>query len=879
MAKGKIISGGPGGSYSVAVQYDVAAINARLLALQQRASQAQIDLSEAQNTLADIESERDALVAEQNLLIDALQDDPTTDELKALNEKSAELIAKSAQIGKQSVIVKSLTLEILSNQKEQARLSAAPESVPVDAWCADYSLGLAGDVALVEIPGGDRKTHIQIRPGYVDNAAYAQMRDGMLRRPYADIAAATTYNLAMFPGWQRWMPRYRRGTITAVDTNADTCDVSIDDEWSDHQGLSLSYTGAYADVPIVYMDCHSAVFEVGDRVLVEFGNQDKETPEANWDHGNVAVIGFLENPKPCGIDGAYLYYPLSDDAPYSWGDPYEDPPQGPINPPLGTALMGASCGVNYRVDETKHPYRIFDPNDAQRVTHGTDEVFGKYWWQHGGYHISWTPPVGIETAADTIPIGEDHAVYKDGYVLAWAPHGYSILAACVRVESGFTNLLLYVDAPGVTLFHARIDPAGTGQNPAWTSSTAASADLAALTPVWEGSNPITRAAFNKSGTRMLINQVGRVVEIDVSTWGAESLLNHTLYWDSVVDGYAVMPIQSGYAPDSDTRRDLTVEITAQFWGNIHAFYEDGEVRASLQIDGVELRNYLLYSRPIGIDWPWREEAWITVNPFFQDVQSEIFIVDHHRAHRIDDQSYTGDPLNSGDPNHHYFKRYHINEVLRGGNVVAVRNITEHHPNPRSPSADHEVFTEFTGAPAHQYRDQSETTVFYYPNSRWLWSSDPFYMEAYCSEVAGFLVSKEYQGVHVVADYRACADWVASYLIDPPYNYVGFDTLHLTAVAGTKLRAFVLSRRLFNDWDGVLTPKFEWWNLGTVDLVTETQMTGDNPRFVIRPCRVNPDRVESRIAHIGVVELSTENPFPVEPPDSSVNVYIPVLEDF
>lgn len=180
----------------------------------------------------------------------------------------------------------------LQKQKEYIENKLAENPAPtVQAWCADLTEDLTGSVGTIEIPN-ERTNDIQVRPGYGGAAIYSAPRDGQLQQVVSSTAAGVYYNYAMFPGWQKWKPTYRVGKITAKPTD-DTADVLLDSATSTAQSLDVNVSNTLSDVPIVYMDCNGAVFEIDDRVVVEFISQD---------HTNPRVIGFETNPKACMLD-------------------------------------------------------------------------------------------------------------------------------------------------------------------------------------------------------------------------------------------------------------------------------------------------------------------------------------------------------------------------------------------------------------------------------------------------------------------------------------------------------------------------------------------------------------------------------------------------
>lgn len=159
----------------------------------------------------------------------------------------------------------------------------------VSAWCADLTENLSGEVGTVEVPG--ESTNIQIQPGYEGNAAYSQARDGQLTPTMTMTPAQAYFNLAVLPGWQKWKPTFRYGTIT--ETDGETCTVTLDAAGkSSQQTLVINQTATLSGVEFEYMECDGAAFSVGDEVLIKFEDQNWATPK---------VVGFKENPKPCNI--------------------------------------------------------------------------------------------------------------------------------------------------------------------------------------------------------------------------------------------------------------------------------------------------------------------------------------------------------------------------------------------------------------------------------------------------------------------------------------------------------------------------------------------------------------------------------------------------
>ena len=154
-----------------------------------------------------------------------------------------------------------------------------------DVWCVDYTTTGTGYVRTLEIDG--EQDLIVLAP-YA--APPVLIRDGGLRVRDIQSPAGAFYNAAMLPGWQKYRPQFRYGTISNIDYATDRCSVTLANATSTAQGLDINQSNTLNSVPIVYSGCNSAVFVNGDRVVVQFTNRDWTNPR---------VIGFLDNPKAC----------------------------------------------------------------------------------------------------------------------------------------------------------------------------------------------------------------------------------------------------------------------------------------------------------------------------------------------------------------------------------------------------------------------------------------------------------------------------------------------------------------------------------------------------------------------------------------------------
>jgi len=180
-----------------------------------------------------------------------------------------------------------LKISKLSFEKRKQYLeNNMPADETISAWCADLTEDLTGIVGTVEIPG--ETAFIQIQPGYESNAVYNIPRDGQLLPLVVATPAQAFYNLATMPGWQKWKPLFRYGTITAID--GDTASVAVEGITSSQQSLVINQTDSLSDVAIEYMNCNGGAFEIDDEVLLKFEGQAWDSP---------VIVGFKDNPKAC----------------------------------------------------------------------------------------------------------------------------------------------------------------------------------------------------------------------------------------------------------------------------------------------------------------------------------------------------------------------------------------------------------------------------------------------------------------------------------------------------------------------------------------------------------------------------------------------------
>jgi len=218
---------------------------------------------------------------------------------------------------------------LLSARLQLDRLQEAAEASLIyrDAWCADLTLDASGGVGTIEIPGEPQD--VLIVPG----AAAPTDDDGFLLARAAMTPAQSAANIALLPGWQKWRPTYRVGTLIDKDDDMNAGQVDLDDARSSATGIGtispitgVDWGGPKGDpaglavnqgdlgwIPFQYMDCDSLAFSSGDRVVVRFDGQNWLSP---------VIIGFESHPVDCGFLDPVLSAFYSTEI-YSVPDPFQ----------------------------------------------------------------------------------------------------------------------------------------------------------------------------------------------------------------------------------------------------------------------------------------------------------------------------------------------------------------------------------------------------------------------------------------------------------------------------------------------------------------------------------------------------------------------------
>lgn len=246
MGKGLIIGGGTAGQYQVQLIFSSARITAALARLSQNITDLAGQITSADAAIAAIDGRISILNAE--LAVYQLNPVKYAAEIKkTLKSLEDEYAAwRVARRKRDLLLLKKTALE----KRIEYLNNLMPADPVVSAWCADLTEDLAGDVGTIEIPG--ERSAVNIMPGHGDAADYDGERDGILEPSIAGTPAGVFYNLALLPGWQKWMPTFRYGAITALD--GDNCSVALAAAISSAQGLDVNQTAVLTGVPIEYMD-------------------------------------------------------------------------------------------------------------------------------------------------------------------------------------------------------------------------------------------------------------------------------------------------------------------------------------------------------------------------------------------------------------------------------------------------------------------------------------------------------------------------------------------------------------------------------------------------------------------------------------------------
>lgn len=398
MSKATVLSTGADGLYRVRVDYGTAQRDAELVRLDQLIASLGLEIEGLETSLAAFKAEEEApaeaeVNAAQAAYIAASKATPRDDSAtKAAIEAHSAAIKVLFDVRSRYAMLSSLIDERKVQRADTVRrrgaLAAAVVEEEQDAWCADYTLDAVGDVAAIAVPGENQR--IVIAPG----APAPADEFGQLLARELQSGPQAFFNAAILPGWQRWMPTHRTGTVTAVDVVADTVDVTLTAASSSAQSLPINEPGALSAVPVRYMTCNAAAFVVGDRALVAFDGQSWDAPR---------VIGFADHPRPCNVVYVSADYKQVVDLPegeqevYFWGfvslvdvmkrevmeswyipNPWAFDGVVSVNGQPYLARAGSQAGHHAVLDDATGGPGVGLPDTLQSVQQSGDRFFGLY---------------------------------------------------------------------------------------------------------------------------------------------------------------------------------------------------------------------------------------------------------------------------------------------------------------------------------------------------------------------------------------------------------------------------------------------------------------------------------------------------------------------
>jgi len=175
--------------------------------------------------------------------------------IEVLNEKIAELQneydAMPETTPEERFDKNIVGLQIAALERRVAILNSQfPADPTIYTWSIDGTEGLTGDVGILEIPGEyESPSKVNIVAGYNGGAAWNQARDGQITPSLGLGPWVTFLNKCMLPGWQKFDPIYRYGTIISdsMDYENDTCDICLEPEFSSQQNLPVNQGQTFSD--------------------------------------------------------------------------------------------------------------------------------------------------------------------------------------------------------------------------------------------------------------------------------------------------------------------------------------------------------------------------------------------------------------------------------------------------------------------------------------------------------------------------------------------------------------------------------------------------------------------------------------------------------
>jgi hypothetical protein len=338
VGKATILSSLGAGQYSIRVEFDNAAIDAKLTAITAKLTGITAKLAELATAKAEALAAFNVDSAALNAYINVTPPDDYVANASAINALTGKLYASRLAYDKAAQDEKRAKLQKTALDKEKDYLEKyCPASFDVNAWCVAYNEDLSGAIETIEcdyLLERDAITNQVRKDTGFWLPATSQAPATQLQHALATSQHAAWFNLCMAPAMQRHQGRYRIATLTGVNTGDDTCNLTFDGQYdvdryrsglidnlpilpqfeSSEPGVDpaqqLNYTGA----AIVYPPCNAEVFQTGDRVIVDLHDG----------VGAPTVVGFYDNPRACtpdpdpDPDTYYSFTALTSSAPFTF---------------------------------------------------------------------------------------------------------------------------------------------------------------------------------------------------------------------------------------------------------------------------------------------------------------------------------------------------------------------------------------------------------------------------------------------------------------------------------------------------------------------------------------------------------------------------------
>ncbi|MBF0308132.1 MAG: hypothetical protein HQL56_01200 [Magnetococcales bacterium] len=285
MGKGKILSNSGGGLYQVEIQMDFTRLDADIAYLQDRIVALDYGITEATN-------EEAVLRVAYHLGIALKQTALQSGNQEAIREAIKELVTLEANYSAAASKTEQLKLNKASAQSRLKYLQGFDRTLPTrSCTCCDFTdtLPINTFVGTIEIPQGarpgDTNTLVLIRPGYSGTPTW-QASDGIYQPSIASQSAVAWFlREAIFPGWAKFNPTFRRGTVETIN-DQDHMRVKLDDDVvycrTTNQAFLIDAPEdrTLANVLVDYRGTEdSAAFAVGDYCVVGYTDQSRSYPK------------------------------------------------------------------------------------------------------------------------------------------------------------------------------------------------------------------------------------------------------------------------------------------------------------------------------------------------------------------------------------------------------------------------------------------------------------------------------------------------------------------------------------------------------------------------------------------------------------------------